>query len=80
MAAVLAVDGVLIQSGPATVLVLPAAAHALAAGWAFLGGASHATAQRLRRSRASVASRLRRHGQAAPELPKAGQRVPRGCG
>lgn len=37
MAIVLAVDGILIQSGPAAVLAVPAAAHALAAGWAFFG-------------------------------------------
>jgi hypothetical protein len=37
MAVVLAVDGILIQSGPAVVLAVPAAAHTLAACWAFLG-------------------------------------------
>jgi hypothetical protein len=38
MAAVLAVDGVLIQSGPALVLAVPAVAHALAGGGHFGGG------------------------------------------
>ena len=42
MAIVLAVDGILIQSGPAAVLAVPAAAHALAASWAFLGWSSRA--------------------------------------
>jgi hypothetical protein len=40
MAGVLAIDGILIQSGPAAVLAIPAAAHACAAGWAFFGKGS----------------------------------------